>query len=195
MKLWAPSPPGARDRDFAYLSEGWSLGFAGPIAREQLAKADRASTDRRSQHISTRSVAVASQGGDCAESFEQFAADRIRDSFRVMLQMSVVMMFGGGVPIVKVQSCHSSATLRCPLQAPADCSCAFHISQDGRCFGLQPSNERPTFVQVGRMAGQFAKPRSGDFETVDGVSLPSYRGDIINDAAFTSEARTPDPNR
>ena len=50
-------------------------------------------------------------------------------------------------------------------------------------------------MQIGRMAGQFAKPRSGDFETIDGVSLPSYRGDIINSAAFTPEARTPDPNR
>ena len=50
-------------------------------------------------------------------------------------------------------------------------------------------------LQIGRMAGQFAKPRSGDFETIDGVSLPSYRGDIINNAAFTAEARTPDPNR
>ena len=50
-------------------------------------------------------------------------------------------------------------------------------------------------LQIGRMAGQFAKPLSGDFETIDGVSLPSYRGDIINSAAFTTEARTPDPNR
>ena len=89
------------------------------------------------------------QGGDCAESFEQFAADRIRDSFRVLLQMSVVMMFGGGVPVVK----------------------------------------------IGRMAGQFAKPRSGDTETMDGVTLPSYRGDIINDSAFTEEARIPNPQR
>lgn len=68
-------------------------------------------------------------GGDCAESFSQFSANRIRDSFRVMLQMAVVAMFGGGVPVVK----------------------------------------------VGRMAGQFAKPRSADTETVDGVELPSYR--------------------
>ena len=60
---------------------------------------------------------------------------------------------------------------------------------------LQPLHVCRTMLQVGRMAGQFAKPRSGDFETMDGVSLPSYRGDIINDAAFTTEARTPDPNR
>jgi Class-II DAHP synthetase family len=89
------------------------------------------------------------QGGDCAESFEQFSANRIRDTFRVLLQMSVVMMFGGGVPVVK----------------------------------------------VGRMAGQFAKPRSADLETVDGVSLPSYRGDIINGPEFNAAARVPDPQR
>ncbi len=68
-------------------------------------------------------------GGDCAESFSQFSANRIRDAFRVILQMAVVLMFGGGVPVVK----------------------------------------------VGRMAGQFAKPRSADMETIDGVALPSYR--------------------
>ncbi|OYX84799.1 MAG: 3-deoxy-7-phosphoheptulonate synthase class II, partial [Azorhizobium sp. 32-67-21] len=50
-------------------------------------------------------------------------------------------------------------------------------------------------VKVGRIAGQFAKPRSSDFETVDGVDLPSYRGDIVNDIAFTPEARIPDPRR
>jgi len=61
---------------------------------------------------------------------------------------------------------------------------------------LKPSPSKLLLrTQIGRMAGQFAKPRSGDFETIDGVSLPSYRGDIINSAAFTTEARTPDPNR
>ncbi|CAL8469078.1 g8619 [Coccomyxa elongata] len=89
------------------------------------------------------------QGGDCAESFSQFSANRIRDSFRVQLQMALVAMFGGGVPVVK----------------------------------------------VGRMAGQFAKPRSSDTETFDGVELPSYRGDIINGQEFTAEARIPDPAR
>jgi len=89
------------------------------------------------------------QGGDCAEAFTQFNANKIRDTYRVLLQMSVVMMFGGGVPIVK----------------------------------------------LGRMAGQFAKPRSADLEEKDGVSLPSYRGDIINGPEFTSEARVPDPFR
>lgn len=50
-------------------------------------------------------------------------------------------------------------------------------------------------VKVGRIAGQFAKPRSSDFEEIDGVKLPSYRGDIINDIAFNEAARAPDPNR
>jgi 3-deoxy-7-phosphoheptulonate synthase len=89
------------------------------------------------------------QGGDCAESFTQFSANSIRDTFRVLLQMSVVMIYGGGVPVVK----------------------------------------------VGRMAGQFAKPRSSGQETIDGESLPSYRGDIINSPEFVEAARIPDPQR
>ena len=89
------------------------------------------------------------QGGDCAESFAEFHPDNIRDTFRVILQMAVVLTFGGGCPVVK----------------------------------------------VGRLAGQFAKPRSADFETVDGVELPSYRGDMINDMPFDDDARAPDPRR
>lgn len=89
------------------------------------------------------------QGGDCAESFNDFRANTIRDTFRVLLQMAVVLTFGGSLPVVK----------------------------------------------LGRMAGQFAKPRSSDTETVDGVTLPSYRGDIINGPEFTAEARVPDPGR
>ena len=89
------------------------------------------------------------QGGDCAESFAEFHPDNIRDTFRVILQMAVVLTFGGGCPVVK----------------------------------------------VGRLAGQFAKPRSADFETVDGVELPSYRGDMINDMPFDGAARAPDPGR
>lgn len=89
------------------------------------------------------------QGGDCAESFADFTADNIRDTFRVMLQMAVVLTFAARVPVVK----------------------------------------------VGRMAGQFAKPRSAPTETVGGVELPSYRGDIVNDIAFTGAARAPDPAR
>jgi len=89
------------------------------------------------------------QGGDCAESFADFTADTIRDTFRVLLQMAVVLTFGAGLPVVK----------------------------------------------LGRMAGQFAKPRSSDAETQDGVTLPSYRGDIINGPEFTREARIPEPRR
>jgi 3-deoxy-7-phosphoheptulonate synthase len=89
------------------------------------------------------------QGGDCAESFAEFHPNNIRDTFRVILQMAVVLTFASKLPVVK----------------------------------------------LGRMAGQFAKPRSGDTETIDGVELPSYRGDIINDIAFEAEAREPDPSR
>jgi 3-deoxy-7-phosphoheptulonate synthase len=89
------------------------------------------------------------QGGDCAESFKEFRADNIRDTFRLMLQMAVVLTFAGGKPVVK----------------------------------------------VGRIAGQFAKPRSEDTETQDGVTLASYRGDIVNGMAFDPAERTPDPDR
>ena len=89
------------------------------------------------------------QGGDCAESFSEFHADNIRDTFKVLMQMAVVMTYAGGVPVVK----------------------------------------------VGRLGGQFAKPRSSDTETFDGVTLDSYRGDIINGVEFTKEARVPDPER
>ena len=89
------------------------------------------------------------QGGDCAESFAEHHADNIRDTFRVLLQMSVVLTYGAKLPVIK----------------------------------------------VGRMAGQFAKPRSADTETIDGVELPSYRGDIINGIEFESGARVPDPER
>ena len=89
------------------------------------------------------------QGGDCAESFSEFSANKIRDTFKVLLQMAVVLTFGGRRPVTK----------------------------------------------VARMAGQFAKPRSADFEEIDGLSLPSYRGDIINGAEFSVDARMPDAKR
>ena len=96
-----------------------------------------------------RGEAFVLQGGDCAESFAEFGANKIRDTFRVLLQMAVVMTFGGALPIVK----------------------------------------------MGRMAGQFAKPRSSDTETQEGITLPSYRGDIINNIEFSEESRIPDPQR
>ncbi len=89
------------------------------------------------------------QGGDCAESFDQFSADGIRDTFKVMLQMAMVLTFGAKVPVIK----------------------------------------------LGRMAGQFAKPRSEPIEKKNGVELPSYRGDIINELDFTLQARSPEPSK
>ncbi len=99
--------------------------------------------------LAARGDAFLLQGGDCAESFEQFSADGIRDTFKVMLQMAMVLTFGAKVPVIK----------------------------------------------VGRMAGQFAKPRSAPTEVIDGVELPSYRGDIINNLEFTPEARIPNPDK
>ncbi|MGE4429832.1 MAG: class II 3-deoxy-7-phosphoheptulonate synthase [Sphingobium sp.] len=96
-----------------------------------------------------RGEAFLLQGGDCAESFAEFHPNNIRDTFRVLLQMAVVLTFASKLPIVK----------------------------------------------VGRMAGQFAKPRSAPTETIGGQELPSYRGDIINDIAFTPAGREPDPQR
>ena len=89
------------------------------------------------------------QGGDCAESFAEFKPDTVRDTFRVLLQMAVVLTYGAKLPVVK----------------------------------------------VGRLAGQFAKPRSSDTETVDGTTLPAYRGDMVNGMAFDDAARRPEPKR
>ena len=130
--------PAALGEVEAQLSKYPPLVFAGEARRlkEQLAAA-------------SRGEAFLLQGGDCAESFEQFSADAIRDTFKVMLQMAMVLTYGAKVPVVK----------------------------------------------VGRMAGQFAKPRSAPTETVNGVELPSYRGDIINELDFNPEARIPDPRK
>lgn len=112
--------------------------FAGEVRhlKEELARA-------------SQGQAFVLQGGDCAESFAEFHPDNIRDTFRVMLQMAVVLTFGARMPVIK----------------------------------------------LGRLAGQFAKPRSSDTETRGDLTLPSYRGDIINGLEFTPEARTPDPER
>jgi 3-deoxy-7-phosphoheptulonate synthase len=120
----------------AQLSKYPPLVFAGEARRlkNELAKA-------------SRGEAFLLQGGDCAESFSDFSADAIRDTFKVMLQMAMVLTYGAKVPVIK----------------------------------------------VGRMAGQFAKPRSAPTEVIDGVELPSYRGDIINELEFTPDARIPDP--
>ena len=107
---------------------------------------------RRLRHalaLAAEGKAFVLQGGDCAESFGDFTANVIRDTFRVLLQMAVVLTFGASVPVVK----------------------------------------------MGRMAGQFAKPRSSDTESIEGITLPSYRGDIVNGPDFTAEARIPEPSR
>ena len=121
----------------ATLSKYPPLIFAGEARtlKEKLAKAGRGE-------------AFLLQGGDCAESFADFNSANIKNLFKLMLQMNMVLMYATGKPIVK----------------------------------------------VGRIAGQFAKPRSSDLETIDGVSLPSYRGDIINGIEFTEEARVPNPH-
>ncbi|MBF0357897.1 MAG: 3-deoxy-7-phosphoheptulonate synthase class II [Magnetococcales bacterium] len=103
------------------------------------------------QHLAkvAKGEAFLLQGGDCAESFNNFSADSIRDKLKVLLQMAIILTKGLNKPVVK----------------------------------------------VGRIAGQFAKPRSSPMEVVDGVSLPSFRGESVNDPDFSKEARLPDPAR
>lgn len=97
----------------------------------------------------SRGEAFLLQGGDCAESFAEHNPDNIRDTFRVILQMAIVLTFGAGCPVIK----------------------------------------------VGRIAGQFAKPRSAPLEKQEEIELPSYRGDIINNIEFVEDLRIPDPER
>ena len=97
----------------------------------------------------SRGEAFLLQGGDCAESFAEHNPDNIRDTFRVILQMAIVLTFGAGCPVIK----------------------------------------------VGRIAGQFAKPRSAPLEKQGEIELPSYRGDIINNIEFVEDLRIPDPER
>jgi 3-deoxy-7-phosphoheptulonate synthase len=136
----APAYPdtAALEKIEAQLATYPPLIFAGEARRLKAALAEAA-----------KGRAFLLQGGDCAESFSDFSANNIRDTFRVMMQMAVVLTFGAACPVIK----------------------------------------------LGRLAGQFAKPRTSPEETVDGVTLPSYRGDIINDSAFTAAARVPDPRR
>ena len=104
---------------------------------------------KKSLALAEKGNAFILQGGDCAESFSQFSANGIRDTFKVLLQMAVILTYGSSIPIIK----------------------------------------------IGRIAGQFAKPRSSDVEIIDGIELPSYRGDMINDMEFNKTARQPDPQR
>jgi 3-deoxy-7-phosphoheptulonate synthase len=130
--------PAELDRVIGELSARPALVFAGEARRLKRQLADVAA-----------GKAFLLQGGDCAESFKEFSTEGVRDTFRVLLQMAVVLTFAASKPVVK----------------------------------------------VGRIAGQFTKPRSSDFETIDGVTLPSYRGDSVNDMAFEEAGRTPDPER
>lgn len=129
---------GSRAQVFDDLRAAPPLVFAGEVdvLRERVAAA-------------ARGEAFLLAGGDCAETFADSTADRIRNKIRTILQMAAVLTYGASVPVVK----------------------------------------------MGRMAGQFAKPRSADEETRDGVTLPTYRGDAVNEHAFTEEARIPDPRR
>ncbi|MFF9143376.1 class II 3-deoxy-7-phosphoheptulonate synthase [Streptomyces sp. NPDC014861] len=128
----------ALDSVLADLSTAVPLVFAGEC--DQL---------RHRMAAVARGEAFLLQGGDCAETFDAVSADAIRDTLKTLLQMAVVLTYGGSVPVVK----------------------------------------------VGRIAGQYAKPRSKDTETRGGLTLPAYRGDAVNGLAFTPEARVPDPER
>ena len=97
----------------------------------------------------SRGQAFVLQGGDCAENFEECESNNIANKLKILLQMSLVLLFGG----------------------------------------------KKKVIRVGRFAGQYAKPRSSDMETRDGESLPSYRGDMVNNLRFTPEDRIPDPQR
>lgn len=138
MHLPAYPDPAALARAEAQLRAMPPLVFAGEAQRLKRQLADVAA-----------GRAFLLQGGDCAESFREFNAELIRDTFRLILQMAVVLTFAGGKPVVK----------------------------------------------VGRIAGQFAKPRSAPTETRGGDTLPSYLGDIVNDIEFDAAARAPDPER
>ncbi|MDO5646084.1 MAG: 3-deoxy-7-phosphoheptulonate synthase class II [Dermabacter sp.] len=128
----------ARARVFDDLRSAPPLVFAGEVdlLRTHLANA-------------ARGEAFLLQGGDCAETFADSTANRIKNKVQTILQMAAVLTYGASLPIIK----------------------------------------------MGRMAGQFAKPRSSDVETRDGLTLPCYRGDAVNGFEFTEESRTPDPQR
>ncbi|MEH6607379.1 MAG: 3-deoxy-7-phosphoheptulonate synthase class II [Pseudomonadales bacterium] len=111
--------------------------------------AEEATKLRRQLADAAEGKAFLLQGGDCAETFADFTTVGIRDLFKVLMQMSVVLTYAGRKPVVK----------------------------------------------VGRLAGQFAKPRSANSEVIDGIELPSFRGDIINGVEFTEQARVADPSR
>ncbi|MFP5346810.1 MAG: class II 3-deoxy-7-phosphoheptulonate synthase [Actinomycetes bacterium] len=130
--------PAVLDEVYAELSAQPPLVFAGEADKLRERMADAAA-----------GKAFLLQGGDCAETFADATADRIRNRIKTVLQMAVVLTYGASLPVIK----------------------------------------------LGRMAGQFAKPRSSDVETRDGTTLPAYRGDAVNSYEFSEQARTPDPRR
>ena len=152
MKTWQPSS--WRDHPADQQPDWPDLGSLDGVLKELgtypplvFAGEARALTDELAQVAAGEAFLL--QAGDCAESFDAFSADAIRDKLKVILQMAVVLTYSSGVPTVK----------------------------------------------VGRIAGQFAKPRSAGTETIDGVELPSFRGHIVNDIGFTAAARQPQPER
>ena len=142
-------PAGAADAGLSRRRRPWPAPRRACAAIRRWSSPARRASSRRALAKVAAGEAFLLQGGDCAESFVDFTANNIRDTFRVLLQMAVVLTYGAGVPVVK----------------------------------------------VGRMAGQFAKPRSSNVEKIGGVELPSYRGDNVNGFEFTAEARMPDPER
>jgi 3-deoxy-7-phosphoheptulonate synthase len=149
---WSPgswrSLPAAQQPEWPDPAE-YEAAVARLAALPPLVFAGEADTLTESLALVSEGKAFLLQAGDCAESFSAFSANAIRDKLKIILQMSVVLTYGSGVPTVK----------------------------------------------VGRIAGQFAKPRSAPTETRDGVTLPSFRGDLVNDLTFDAAARRPDPGR
>ena len=149
---WTPDPAGAQARcsRCRTIGRGGRLaeveGKLGGISVRWCLPARRARSRRKLGEV-CKARRFLLQGGDCAEAFADFHADKIRDTLRVLLQMAVVLTFGAGMPVVK----------------------------------------------MGRMAGQFAKPRSADTGGDRRHALPSYRGDIVNGLDFAPEPRVPDP--
>ena len=150
----SPWSPGSwRDRPAAQQPEWPESELADAMAELRtvppLVFAGEARSLTESLALATEGRAFVLQAGDCAEAFSAFSANAIRDKLKVILQMSVVLTYGTGVPTVK----------------------------------------------IGRIAGQFAKPRSSPVEARDGIELPSFRGDMVNDFEFAAAARRPDPQR
>lgn len=149
------TPQSWREKPALHLPADYPDGDALAAVEKELSNypplvfAGEARTLRNSLARVAKGEAFLLQGGDCAESFKEFHPNNIRDTFRVLLQMAVVMTFGAAMPVIK----------------------------------------------VGRIAGQYAKPRSSPIETLNDQTLPSYRGDNINGMEFDASSRTPDPQR